>query len=109
MISKLELGHVILQILSKDEVLKIINLINGHMRTPKIETLHRAILWINAKDNSCIPLLGLDTSPLDSNAWLAGFTDADENFSINIHERKNTRSTEVQTFFRIEVKQNYSR
>jgi len=36
-------GHVILQILAKQEVLKIINLINGYMRTPKIEALHRAI------------------------------------------------------------------
>jgi hypothetical protein len=36
-------GHVLLQILAKKEVLKIINLINGRMRTPKIEALHRAI------------------------------------------------------------------
>jgi len=36
-------GYVILQILAKDEILKIINLINGFMRTPKIEALHRAI------------------------------------------------------------------
>jgi len=36
-------GHVLLQILAKQEVLKIINIINGHMRTPKIEALHRAI------------------------------------------------------------------
>src|ERR1700712_1039182 len=32
-------GHVLLQILAKEEVLKIINLINGYMRTPKIEAL----------------------------------------------------------------------
>jgi|SRR5690606_16295275 hypothetical protein len=42
-IDRSEAGHVLLQILAKDEVLKIINLINGHMRTPKIEALHRAI------------------------------------------------------------------
>ena len=36
-------GIVILQILAKEDVLKIINLINGFMRTPKIEALHRAI------------------------------------------------------------------
>jgi hypothetical protein len=36
-------GHLLLQILAKEEVLKIINLINGHMRTPKIEALDRAI------------------------------------------------------------------
>jgi hypothetical protein len=105
-------GHVILQILAKDEVLKIFNLINGRMRTPKIEALHRAISWVNEKDDSFIPRLGLDTSPLDSNSWLAGFTDADGNFSITVYDRKKDRKvirTNVQTFFRIEVKQNYSR
>lgn len=105
-------GHVLLQILAKKEVLKIINLINGHMRTPKIEALHRAISWINEKDNSFIPSLGLDTSSIDSNAWLAGFTDADGNFSITMYNCKNNNKvgkTRVQTFFRIEVKQNYSR
>ncbi len=111
-IDRSETGHVLLQILAKDEVLKIINLINGHMRTPKIEALHRAINWINKKDNSSIPCLGLDTSPLNSNAWLAGFSDADGCFSITTYDRKKNGvflRTSVQTSFRIEVKQNYSR
>jgi hypothetical protein len=42
-INREKAGHVILQILAKEEVLKIIHLINGYMRTPKIEALHRAI------------------------------------------------------------------
>ncbi len=69
-ISKPNVGHVLWQI----EVIKIINLINGHMRTPKIEALHRAICWINEKDNSSIDCLDLDLSPIESNSWLAGFT-----------------------------------
>lgn len=104
-------GHVLLQILAKQEVLKIINIINGHMRTPKIEALHRAIRWINEKDSSSIPLLGLDYSSLDSNSWLAGFTDADGCFGITIYDRKKNGvflRTSVQTSFRIEVKQNYA-
>lgn len=111
-IDKSKAGHVLWQILAKEEVLKIINLINGNMRTPKIEALHRAISWINNKDNTSIPLLGIDLSPLDSNSWLSGFTDADGNFSITIYDRKKGGKflrTNVQTFFRIEVKQNYSR
>lgn len=111
-VSRSSAGHVLLQILAKEEVLKVINLINGHMRTPKIEALHRAIRWINEKDNSSIPCLGLDKSSLDSNSWLAGFTDADGNFSIVLtHQKKNGKvgAKRVQTFFRIEVKQNYSR
>ena len=106
-ISKPSAGHVLLEISAKKEVLMIINLINGHMRTPKIEALHKAIHWINEKDNSFIPYLGIDTSSLDSNSWLAGFTDADGHFSIAVYDRK--KGTSVQTFFRIEVKQNYSR
>ncbi|AKQ53297.1 laglidadg endonuclease (mitochondrion) [Sclerotinia sclerotiorum 1980 UF-70] len=111
-ISRPSAGHVILQILAKDEVLKIINLINGYMRTPKIEALHRAIAWINERDSSSIPCLGLDLSAIDSNSWLAGFTDADGNFSITVTDVKKNgifRNKRVQTFFRIEVKQNYSR
>ena len=105
-------GHVLLQILAKQEVLKVINLINGYMRTPKIEALHRAINWINEKDNISIPLLSLDLSPIDSNSWLSGFSDADGNFSITVYDRKKNGKvirTNVQTFFRIEVKQNYTR
>jgi len=61
-------GHILLQILAKDEVLKVIHLINGNMRTPKIEALHRAIVYINEKDNTNIPLLNIDNSPIDSNS-----------------------------------------
>src|ERR1700712_2238383 len=67
-IDKSNAGHVLLQILAKKEVLDIINLINGRMRAPKIEALHRAISWINTNDNSTIPLLGLDISSIDSNS-----------------------------------------
>lgn len=111
-INKYSAGHVLLEILAKKEVLKIINLINGHMRTPKIQPLHKAISWINENNNSSIPYLGLDTSSLDSNSWLAGFTDANGNFSITVYNRKKNSKivkTNVETFFRIKVKQNYSR
>lgn len=92
-ISKPSAGVVILQILAKEEVLKIINLINGYMRTPKIEALHRAIRWINENDNSSIACLGLDLSPIDSNSWLAGFTDSKSSFIISSYKRKNSTRT----------------
>ena len=110
-IDRSKAGHYLLQILAKEEVLKVINLINGKMRTPKIEALHRAINYINQVDNLSIPLLDIDNSPIDSNNWLSGFTDAHGNFSMTIYDRKrnnNVIRTSVQTFFRIEVKQNYS-
>jgi hypothetical protein len=57
-------GYVILAIYDKVEVLKVIKLINGCMRTKKIYQLHTAIKCFNQHDNSSIPLLGLDLSDL---------------------------------------------
>lgn len=105
-------GYVLWQMKKKEDVIRIINIINGYMRTPKIEALHRAIEWFNQYDGSAINLLNLDTSPINSNAWLAGFADADGGFTINITDRKkNAKITgkRVQVFFRIEVRQNYHR
>lgn len=62
-------------------VTNIINLINGKLRTPKINSLYEMIDFINDKGNNIIKL-PLDTSPLGSNAWLAGFIDADGHFAI---------------------------
>jgi hypothetical protein len=42
-------------------LLKAVQLINGYMRTPKIEALHRLITRFNSKHNTNIPLLGIDT------------------------------------------------
>ena len=47
---------------------------------------------------------GLDNSAIDSNPWLAGFTDADGNFSINIHKRTNRNSIRVQLFLQTDWK-----
>ncbi len=50
-------------------VLLIVNLINGKIRTPKINQFYKLIDWLNLKFNK-INLINkpLDTSPLDSNA-----------------------------------------
>nr|YP_009926611.1 hypothetical protein [Wolfiporia cocos]QNH92668.1 hypothetical protein [Wolfiporia cocos] len=122
-------GYVLWQIHDLVGVFTIVNLINGHMRTPKIEALGRTINWFNEyiqkNQNSKLPstqsilsqihpieLKELDTSPIDSNAWLAGLSDSDSNFSINIHQRKGRKgrkTTRVQLYFRIELRQNYHR
>jgi hypothetical protein len=54
---------------------KIAVLINGKMRSLKIEALHRLINWFNSRPNQDqhLPKLGLDTTSLNSNAWLSGF------------------------------------
>ncbi len=103
-------GCVLWQIQKKKDVLILINLINGYMRTPKIEALHRAINWFKKFDNSALECLPLDNSPIDSNSWLAGFSDGDANFSITLTDRKKdgkVTNKRVQTFFRIELRQNY--
>jgi hypothetical protein len=105
-------GCVIWQIQSIEDVKKIINLINGYMRTPKIEALHRAINWYNEFYNMDIKTLGLDYSPIDSNNWLAGFIDGDGCFSINLTDRKKKSAIStkrVQTFLTIELRQIYHR
>lgn len=125
---KPERGYVLWQIQDLVSIFTILSLINGYMRTPKIEALHREIIWLNNyietnKNQSnvqaqkvtilekihtleCKPL---DTSPIDSNSWFAGFSDADSNFSINIHKRSNRNTTRVQLNYSLEIKQNYHR
>lgn len=102
---------------------KIVNLINGYMRSPKIEALHRTITWLNnyiennknnknnssnyismgiARSLSYTKLLGLSNAPISSNAWLAGFIDADANFSITLSKRS-SGLIRVTPIFRIEL------
>ena len=123
---KSDRGYVLWQIQDIIGVYTIVNIINGYMRTPKIEALNRTINWLNdyisLNNNSKLPstklilsqiknieIKGLDNSPIDSNPWLSGFTDADGNFSINIHKRTNRNSIRVQLFYRLEIRQVYHR
>jgi hypothetical protein len=76
-------SSVIWHIKSKEDFLKLIHIINGLMRTAKIEALHRAIYWYNANIKTDINPLPLDLSPIDSNAWFAGFSQNKSVFSIS--------------------------
>ena len=84
-------------------------LINGKMRTPKVEALHRLIVWLNMKANLEIPLLGLDLSNLDSNSWLAGMCDGYSNFQIALVTKINGVVRDVKLYFRLELRQEYHR
>lgn len=68
-------------ILDIRSVTNIVSLVNGKFRTPKINALYNMIDYLNAKGSNIVKL-PLDTSPLNSNSWLAGFIDADGSFSI---------------------------
>lgn len=89
----------------------MVNLINGCMRTPKIEALHRLIEWLNTNKELTNPLLplGLDTSPLSSNNWLSGILDADSHFYFNWKLDKKGLPTSLEYYMRISQKREYSR
>jgi hypothetical protein len=65
----------------------MINILNGFMRTSKIETFYRLIDYINKFQNFPILKLPLDNSDINSNSWLAGFIDADGSFQLRSTEK----------------------
>lgn len=66
-----------IKVKKKSEVLKLIKLMNGKVRTAKIEEFNRLIDWVNKNWNESI-----DTSKINSNAWFTGFMDADGYFYL---------------------------
>jgi hypothetical protein len=94
-------------------LLKLINLINGYMRTPKIEALHRIIQWFNNEEsNYKIKPLDLDTSSLEDNGWFSGFIEADGNFYLNWKLSDKSLNKEIISviyYFRLSQRQIYSR
>ncbi|KAJ1566191.1 hypothetical protein HK096_000009 [Nowakowskiella sp. JEL0078] len=73
-------------------VLKVLDLINGKIRT----TYKYNQLLSNFKSSYTLNLLPLDISPLISNAWLAGFIDADGSFQIKVLNRAGRKLPEPQ-------------
>lgn len=71
-------------ITNADAVIHVINLVNGKFRTPKIQALYKAIDNLNKWRGANLVKLPLDSSSIDSNAWLAGFIDTDGHFSIKL-------------------------
>jgi len=60
----------------------IIDLINGKMKTPKINALYRLIDFLNLHYGCSFTKLPLNLDPLDSTPWFSGFIDADGCFFI---------------------------
>ena len=82
----------ILTINSKTGLYKIVSLINGNMKTPKIYSLHKLIDYINSFENygeykqADIKKTTINSSCLNSNAWLSGFIEADGSFQVRTTE-----------------------
>jgi len=101
---------VVLAIQSLPAVYAFAVLVNGKFRTPKVEALHRLISWLNASGKfPLIEALPLDTSPINSNAWLAGFIEADGSFLITYLLNTSGLAYGVDLTMRLSQRQEYHR
>jgi hypothetical protein len=92
---------IILVISNRAGLLKILNLINGKIRSEnKFNQINNNILS-NPYFNS-FHVFSLNSDVNLNNYWLSGFSDADASFQINILTRKN--KTEVRLNFQIDQK-----
>lgn len=83
LISKKGVNAYVLYINDKKGILNLVNLLNGQMKTPKINSLYTLIDWLNNKNPQLnISKLPLNTLLLNKNAWLSGFIESDGHFSV---------------------------
>jgi hypothetical protein len=67
---------------------KIVNNLNGELKTPKIRQLNNLIDWLNKNHSTDINKLPLNKDNLDNSRWLAGFVDADGSFSVQYTKKE---------------------
>ena len=96
----------VLTINNFDGMILVVNLINGYMRTPKIKALYRLIDFLNKKFNIDIVKKTEDTSSINSNAWLAGFIDADGHFSVRTSISDSSKYPKLECKFELTQRQN---
>jgi LAGLIDADG endonuclease/Cytochrome C and Quinol oxidase polypeptide I len=91
LLSIIEYGHIaykpkknacVLIVSAIKGLIKTINLINGELRTPKINQIYILIDWLNKNHMLNISKLPCKLESLGKDSWLAGFIDAYGNFSI---------------------------
>jgi hypothetical protein len=86
----------VLTINNYEGIILVVNIINGYMRTPKINALYKLIDFLNIKFDLSIEKKIKDKSNIKDNSWLAGFIDADGHFSV--------RTTTVSKYPKMECK-----
>lgn len=84
--NKVKENAVVLTISSQKGLFRIVDLLNGKLRTPKIFKFNLLIDWLNLKFNQSINKLNLDTSLITENYWFAGFCEANACFDIRISQ-----------------------
>jgi LAGLIDADG endonuclease/Cytochrome C and Quinol oxidase polypeptide I len=94
-------NSVLFIVTAKEGIIKIINLINGKIRTEKkINQINNNILI--HKKYAEINKFRLDSTNNLENHWLAGFSDADASFQIKLINKNN--KTEVRLNFQVDQK-----
>lgn len=87
------------------ELINLISIMNGFLRTPKIIKFNDLIMWLNERYHYNIPVNLVDISSLNNNSWLAGFIDADGGFKVRYTEKRiDNKTNKVLTKGRIEVR-----
>jgi LAGLIDADG endonuclease len=95
----------ILTINNYEGLIFLTSLINGNMRTPKVYNLYNLIDWLNFKfEEINIYKKPLNDSPLESNAWLSGFIEAEGHFYVRTIS--NSKYSRVECKFELSQKQN---
>lgn len=98
----------VLTITSIPDLINIIKLINGCLRTPKLTRFNEMINWINQATSSSIVKHEVDNSNLLNNAWLSGFIDADGSFDIRVsHTSGESSKNRVSARLRLEQRKIY--
>jgi hypothetical protein len=98
LLSMLEYGDIayrpknktcLLRVSEINGLVKIINLINGELRTPKINQVYLLIDWLNKNHSLNIGKLPIKHGYLNEDSWLAGFIDTGGSFSIQHTKTEN--------------------
>lgn len=83
LIRKKGVNVYVLYINDQKGILNLVNLLNGNMKTPKINSLYKLIDWLNNKNpNLKLTKLPFNTDSLINSAWLSGIIESDGHFSV---------------------------
>lgn len=83
---------------------RIVDLINGELRTPKIHQLNLLIDWLNKNSQSNITKLPVKKGNISEDAWFSGFVDADGSFDIQ-HTKKEDGALKRKVSCRLRIEQ----
>lgn len=105
---KLQDNACVLVISSVPGLKKILYLINGQLRTPKVDQVYKLIDWLNINHNTNIAKLPLNTNKIENDAWLSGFIDSDGSFSVQHTKLENgAKKRKISCRLRIEQRMFY--